>query len=88
MSNLDNDDFDDIKMVEITPQAKKLSDAYIKMMDAHVELNEAIANVPSYTGQYSDQYFYRREQSNFNQAANDLLECITQSVIQATMPKE
>mgnify|MGYP006995598992 CR=1 FL=1 len=47
---------------------RKLAEAMHEMLEARDDLTLAKANVPDYTGQYSEEHYYRYQQAAYDKA--------------------
>lgn len=69
--------FREDKVKPANEKAKLLAECVIKLLKANNELEDAISRVPSYTGQWSEEDFYAKEQEDWNRAADELYSVVS-----------
>jgi hypothetical protein len=58
------------------PGAHAIADAVCEMLQARIQLRQAQAKVPSYTGQWSDQDYWQTELGQYNAACDKLAKAL------------
>ncbi|MBI6727535.1 hypothetical protein YA0089_28375 [Pseudomonas viridiflava] len=77
----DNEKFE---MPKPRESSLRLAEALQQLLTSKAELDQAIADIPSYTGQYNDDHFSRHEQKAYNEACDAYESAVVNSVMSSS----